>query len=257
MSVVFVHSESAIEFNYFHALIIAQGGFLVKPGAAKYLTMFCNNKYTRWYYQMINRAQARNLPTGGYTEKHHIIPKCLGGDDSLKNLAKLTAREHFIAHWLLTKMVVDTKQKYQMWNAFSCMLYRERPGQQRHKVSSKIFESIKTAGAKIKSEQFSGRNNPMYGKRGKLSPHYGKKKSVDHLAKLSESHKGVVRTLESRAKQSAAMSGKTQTQEHIEKRKCIGSKNGRFGYKMSAEEIDQRTATLQKNRLAKKLAQEN
>jgi hypothetical protein len=44
---------------------------------------------------------------------------------------------------------------------------------------------------------------------------------------------------------------------YIEKRKCVGSKNGRFGYKMSAEEIAQRTATLKKNKLAKKLAQEN
>jgi hypothetical protein len=53
------------------------------------------------------------------------------------------------------------------------------------------------------------------------------------------------------------MSGRTQTQEHIEKRKCVGNKNGRFGYKMSAEEIAQRTSTLKKNKLAKKLAQEN
>jgi excinuclease UvrABC ATPase subunit len=219
--------------------------------------MFNDNKYSHWYYQIINRAQSRRLPNDCYIETHHIIPKCLGGNDNKDNLVELTAREHFIVHWLLSKMFVETQQKYQMWNAFSCMLYRERPGQHRYKVSSRIFESIKTAGSKIKSEQFSGKNNPMYGKRGELSPYYGKKKSADHLAKLSKSHKGVVRTLESRAKQSASMSGRTQTQEHIEKRKCVGSKNGRFGYKMSAEEIAQRTATLKKNKLAKKLAQEN
>jgi hypothetical protein len=154
-------------------------------------------------------------------------------------------------------MVIETKQKYQMWNAFSCMLYRENSSQERHKISSRVFENIKAIGAKIKSKKFSGKNNPMYGKRGGLSPHYGKKKSTEHLARLSESHKGFVRSLESRAKQSESMSGRVQTLEHIEKRKCVGSKNGRFGYKMSAEEIVQRTATLQKNKLAKKLVKEN
>ena len=144
-----------------------------------------------------------------------------------------------------------------MWNAFSCMLYRKNPNQERYRVSSRVFENIKSAGAKIKSEKFSGVNNPMYGKRGNLNPLYGKKKSAEHLINLSKAHKRIVRTLESRSKQSVSMTGKKQTQEHIEKRKCVGNKNGRFGYKMTAEEIAQRTATMQKNKLAKKLAQEN
>lgn len=218
--------------------------------------IFNHSKYTRWYYQIIEQAKVRVLSQDVYTEKHHVIPQSLGGDNSINNLVKLTAREHFICHWLLTKMVTETKHKYQMWNAFSCMLYRENSNQERHKVSSRVFENIKSVGAKIKSEKFSGKNNPMYGKRGVLSPHYGKKKTAEHLVRLSESHKGVVRSVESRAKQSASMSGRVQTQEHIEKRKCVGSKNGRFGYKMSAEEIAQRTATLRKNKLAKKLAKE-
>lgn len=214
---------------------------------------FLQNKYTKWYFNIVSNAMGRS--TSGYTERHHIFPKSLGGGNNKENLVDLTAREHFICHRLLTKMTSETKHQYKMWNAFSCMLYRENPNQVRHKVSSRVFENIKSAGAKIKSERFSGKNNPMYGKRGELSPHYGKKKSSEHLAKLSESHKGVVRTSESRAKQSTSMTGKIQTQEHIEKRKCLGSNNGRFGYKMSAEEISQRTATMRKNKLLKKLEQ--
>jgi hypothetical protein len=91
----------------------------------------------------------------------------------------------------------------------------------------------------------------MYGRRGNLSPHYGKKQSEDHLAKLIESRKGVVRTLESRAKQGASMKGRKQSSEHIEKRKLIGEKNPRFGYKMTPEEIAQRTASLKRNKLLK------
>jgi hypothetical protein len=218
--------------------------------------LFIANKYTRWYYDIVDRAKTRTSLADNYYEKHHIVPKSLGGNNSTDNLINLSAREHFICHWLLTKMVSNKKEKYQMWNAFSCMLYRENLNQERHTVTSRVFENIKSVGAKIKSEKFSGENNPMFGRKGILSPHYGKKKSAEHIANLSKAHKGQIRTVESRAKQSATTKGRTQTQEHIEKRKCVGIKNGRFGYKMTAEEIAQRTATMQKNKLAKKLAQE-
>ena len=46
--------------------------------------IFINNKYTTTYYSIINNANSRTI-TEGYTENHHIIPKCLGGDNSHKN----------------------------------------------------------------------------------------------------------------------------------------------------------------------------
>lgn len=224
--------------------------------AHKYKTMmFIANKYTTWYYDIVNRAKTRVLDT--YTEKHHIIPRSLGGDNRVDNIVSLTAREHFVCHWLLTKMVDNKKHKYQMWNAFSCMLYRNNPNQERYKVTSKIFENIKSAGSKIKSKRFSGTGNPMYGKRGANHPAYGKAWSDERRKNASESHKGFIRTQESKDKQSASTKGRTQTQEHIDKRTCVGSKNGRYGYKMTAEEIAHRTAVMQKNKLARKLAQEN
>lgn len=215
--------------------------------------IFNNSKYSRWYTQIIERAKNRSL-TSDYKEIHHIIPKCLGGNNDNSNLVELTAREHFITHWLLTKMVTDTKQKYQMWNAFSCMLYRERPGQQRYKVSSRLFENIKVSGAKIKSERFTGKNNPMFGRRGKDHPAFGKKWSDEHRKNASHSHKGVKRSAEARKKQSEATKGRTQTAEHIAKRICAGEKNGMYGKKLTPEMIARRTATLKANKLAKKLA---
>jgi len=216
--------------------------------------VFKDSKYTRWYNQLIEQAKVRVLPRDVYTEKHHVIPKSLGGDNSIYNLVRLTAREHFVCHWLLTKMIVETKQKYQMWNAFSCMLYRERPGQARYKVSSKIFESIKTAGSKIKSERFKGENNPMFGVKGKDHPSFGKEWSDEHRKNASASHKGMVRSAEAKAKQSAATKGRKQTTEHIAKRICAGEKNGMYGKKLTPEMIAKRTATLKANKLAKKLA---
>lgn len=57
--------------------------------------------YLRIYTSLIDRA--KNRVVSGYTEKHHIVPKCLGGTESPDNLVDLTAREHYIAHWILAK----------------------------------------------------------------------------------------------------------------------------------------------------------
>jgi hypothetical protein len=57
--------------------------------------------YEKIYNQLIERARNRKPEKYGYYERHHIIPKCLGGSNNKNNLVKLTYREHFIAHWLL------------------------------------------------------------------------------------------------------------------------------------------------------------
>jgi hypothetical protein len=76
--------------------------------------LFINNKYTIWYYSIINNAKNRN--TESYIEKHHIIPRSMGGDNSSDNIVVLTAREHFICHLLLTKMTVG-ENRYKMLSA--------------------------------------------------------------------------------------------------------------------------------------------
>jgi hypothetical protein len=55
--------------------------------------------YERIYNQIIERAKNRKLI--GYKERHHIIPKCMGGNNNELNLVELTAREHFLCHWLI------------------------------------------------------------------------------------------------------------------------------------------------------------
>lgn len=58
--------------------------------------------YQKHYDLLISRAQGRVKPEG-YVERHHILPRCMGGDNTAKNLVRLTAREHFVAHLLLVK----------------------------------------------------------------------------------------------------------------------------------------------------------
>lgn len=58
--------------------------------------------YESHYNRLIEKA--KNRTHVGYTESHHIIPKCIGGTDSEDNLVELTAREHYVAHQLLMKL---------------------------------------------------------------------------------------------------------------------------------------------------------
>jgi hypothetical protein len=58
--------------------------------------------YRKHYDLLIGRAKNRLLEE--YTERHHIIPKCIGGSDSSENLVSLTPEEHYIAHQLLVKI---------------------------------------------------------------------------------------------------------------------------------------------------------
>ena len=178
------------------------------------INLFLSNKYTKWYYDIINNALSREIDT--YTEKHHIIPRCLGGKNNKENLVRLTAREHFICHRLLVKMADNKKHQYQLWNAFSCMLYRENGNQERYTISSREFDNIKKIGASIKSARFSGENNPQYGKKGPLSHLYGKNQSQEHKNNRLKSFmsKDQSRTLESRKKQSASTKNVPKKEEH-------------------------------------------
>lgn len=103
---------------------------------------FLENKYTKWYFRIINSAQSRT-EIAGYFEKHHIIPKSLNGNNSKENLVKLTAREHFICHWLLVKMTTG-KEKISMVYACKKMMHGIGKNQERYKVSSRVYENLKT-----------------------------------------------------------------------------------------------------------------
>jgi hypothetical protein len=60
--------------------------------------------YERIYNEIITRAQQRESIIGQYYERHHIVPRCISGDDSNDNLVSVTLREHFLCHLLLTRM---------------------------------------------------------------------------------------------------------------------------------------------------------
>ena len=58
--------------------------------------------YHKIYFDLINKAQER--VTYSVCERHHIVPRSLGGEDTIDNIVLLTIQEHYVAHLLLYKM---------------------------------------------------------------------------------------------------------------------------------------------------------
>lgn len=58
--------------------------------------------YQKIYNNIINRGKTRIIE--GYKEKHHVVPRCMGGTDDSSNLVNLTAEEHYLCHLLLVKI---------------------------------------------------------------------------------------------------------------------------------------------------------
>jgi hypothetical protein len=100
--------------------------------------LFLINKYSTWYYNIINRAQSRTLE--GYVERHHIIPKCLGGTNERSNLVALTAKEHYICHRLLIRMTSDDAKK-KMIKALSA--FRASGRNKGRRLTSNQYEQIR------------------------------------------------------------------------------------------------------------------
>lgn len=63
--------------------------------------------YQKHYNLLISRARNRILE--GYVERHHVLPKCLGGSDDKTNIVQLTPEEHFVAHALLVKIYPEER----------------------------------------------------------------------------------------------------------------------------------------------------
>ena len=218
-----------------------QGAFLLTCVSINVIMELTNinkhmNKYKQWYTNITERAKNRHLDS--YTESHHIVPRSLGGGDEADNLVNLTAREHFVCHWLLVKMTTG-QDHHKMLNALR-MMRAENPNQQRYttKITARVYESIKQEYSLMQRERILGEKNPMWGKTHTLESrekirqkNLGNKLTPEQHARLVANTTGKKKppiTDEHRAKLSAAQSGKNNPRYGVEvledTRKKIGDK---------------------------------
>ena len=112
--------------------------------------MFNKSKYTKWYFDIIKNAKTatRKRGDGNYYESHHIIPKIMKG----KETVLLTAREHFVCHLLLQKMVTAKKDYYRMTLAITTMIKRAK--------TAVLYERIRIEHARTLSLMRKGKPKP-------------------------------------------------------------------------------------------------
>jgi hypothetical protein len=133
--------------------------------------MFNNSKYTKWYYQIIDKAKTRTTTIG---ENHHIIPESIGGLDTQDNLVKLTTREHYLCHYLLTKMIDDPLIQQPLVFALWSMSNQKgsyRPSRTYHvpsRLYAKLREQISELMSKINTgRKYTNRKKPVYSEEAK------------------------------------------------------------------------------------------
>lgn len=166
-------------------------------------------KYRLWYTTLIHRARERGSICG-YSEKHHIRPRCLGGSNNKCNIVHLSFREHFLAHWLLTKMHRGKARRKMQY----ALLQMCRPGRGMNRICSGWqFDVAKRA---IKDAQ--SKRVVSLETRRKLSEfRKGKPLSLKTRRKMraklfgNQRAKGNVLSIETRAKMSASRVGNTNT----------------------------------------------
>lgn len=200
------------------------------------------------YDAIINFRKSNPLPEDQYGENHHIVPRsiCPLLAKSKENIVRLSAQEHFLAHyhlWLAYRDELHEKKlAKKMCFAFHRMkqqllkcndvqsmakLYEEariefsknQTGQLNHTFGKHYKRSPETC--KRLSESKTGSKNPMYGKtaseatRNKLSESLkghvgywtGKTQSKDVVEKRASKNRGKKRSLAARQKMSESQKG--------------------------------------------------
>lgn len=159
----------------------------------------------------------------GYVEKHHIIPKALGGSNGSDNIARLTAREHFVCHLLLAK--IHGGKMIHAAHRLSCD----------GKHGSRKYEWLSKERAKLVSIQHSGkivsketRENMSIAQKG-LTRSEETKRRISEVKKGKVSNrKGCILSAETRKKLSVSHSGHVHSEEH-KKRISIAMKGKNIG----------------------------
>ena len=107
--------------------------------------------YLNVYFNIVNNSKSKKR--NGYLELHHVVPKCIFGEKLLNednlvnvnedsNLVYLTAREHFICHWLLHRAFPKNKK---LGLAFWAMAGMTNSEQKRYIPSSRAVAEARVA----------------------------------------------------------------------------------------------------------------
>lgn len=180
--------------------------------------------YKHHYDKLIEKAKNRIIPNDIYSERHHIIPKCLGGNNSKTNIVRLLPKEHYIVHLLLFNLYPNNQS---LAYAFWMMSNGNKKDKRTYRVSGKIYEEIRSRFSSIMKEReplFAGKKHTEESKKKNREAHIGKPgtwigRTHSEESKIKMSNAAIGRKLseDTREKMSKSKSGVKLSYEHREK----------------------------------------
>lgn len=124
--------------------------------------------YRKIYNALIQKRKEKRLSRKEcYCEKHHIIPRSIGGTDEEVNLVLLTAREHLLAHKILVRILafekgIDSKEYEKMVYALWYMSHKGKKSG--IAITSRVYDKLKDEIARANGEYHSGERHWNYGR---------------------------------------------------------------------------------------------
>jgi len=120
------------------------------------------DKYKQFILNIIINRGRFAVPDGEYKERHHIIPKCMGGSDDEENLVDLLLREHIVAHKLLADIYQSCDDvQYAFWMMCNCREYDDVITPVEYEAARKSFSKNHPMKRPEVAAKFKGENNPM------------------------------------------------------------------------------------------------
>lgn len=180
---------------------------------------FLSNKYTRWYFSIVESGCPEDER---YFSVHHIIPRSCGGSDDPSNLVKVSNRQHYVLHLLLTKMMISHDHRMKMVFALRFMSNTfKRYGINRpsSRIIALFHKTIKETPisdahrANIRNGQLGKKLSEAH-KQAISSGLTGRVHSEETKIKISNGNKGKVLPPEQREKLRKAHTGKKLSDEH-------------------------------------------
>ena len=182
--------------------------------------------YEKIYYDLVLSAKLYPKKSD-YYENHHIQPSSMGGSDNQSNMVKFTAKQHYIAHFLLWKhykSIGDIKSKHKMARAFN-MMRRDKTGKRyvssTYEIAKKAFSeahSLSQKGKYVSPEtkkklSIAGKGNQYAkGKKNRL----GKKHSDETKMKIGLKSKGRKHSDETIKKIRDKLKNRIMSPQHID-----------------------------------------
>lgn len=94
--------------------------------------------YQKLHDQIIFDVRNNRLETN--FEKHHIIPKSLGGSNEPTNIVKLTYRQHWLIHYLLIKLTTGDAKRKMCWALHRMTFKREDRYSSKYEITRRIHK---------------------------------------------------------------------------------------------------------------------